>query len=89
MASKVLFYEYDFRKDGDITVGSIVWDGKKMTAVGEMPKSILDELTEYGIKDYTQRKVKLYFPKDGEKFLSMLKYRYGTPYLRASDVMAA
>lgn len=87
MAAKVVFYEYDFKKDSDIAVGSIVWDGRKMTAVGETPRSILDELTEYGIKDYTQRKVKKYFPKDGEKFLSMLKFRYGNPYLRASDVM--
>jgi hypothetical protein len=87
MAAKVVFYEYDFKKDSDVAVGSIVWNGKKMIAVGETPKSILDELTEYGIKDYTQRKVKKYFPKDGEKFLSMLKFRYGNPYLRASDVV--
>jgi hypothetical protein len=87
MVAKVVFYEYDFKKDSDVAVGSIVWDGRKMTAVGETPKSILDELTEYGIKDYTQPKVKRYFPKDGEKFLLMLKFRYGNPYLRASDVM--
>ena len=87
MAAKVVFYEYDFKKDSDVAVGSIVWDGRKMTAVGEMPRSILDELAEYGIKDYTQQKVKKYFPKDGERFLSMLKFRYGNPYLRASDVM--
>jgi len=89
MASKVVFYEWDFKKDLDIAVGSIVWDGKKMTAVGETPKSILDELTEYGIRDYLKPKVKLYFTKDGEKFLSMLKYRYDNAYLRASDVMSA
>jgi len=88
MASKVVFYEYDFRKDRDIAVGAIVWDGKRMVANGEMPKRILDELSQYGIKDYGTKKVKLYFPKDGEMFLKMLKFRYDNPYLRASDVMS-
>jgi hypothetical protein len=72
-----------------MTLGSLVWNGKKMIAVGETPKEILDELTEYGIKDYMKKKVVLFFPKDGEKFLSMLKFRYDNPYLRASDVMIA
>lgn len=87
MAAKVVFYGYDFKNDRDTAVGSIVWNGKKMIAVGETPKQILDELTEYGIKDYTKPKVKKFYPKDGEKFLSMLKFRYDNPYLRASDVI--
>ncbi len=87
MASKVVFYEYDFGKDKDIAIGSIVWDGKKMSANGDTAKQILDELSQYGIKDYGTKKVKLYFPKDGEMFLKMLKFRYDNPYLRASDVM--
>jgi hypothetical protein len=87
MVSKVVFYEYDFRKDRDIAVGVIVWDGKKMSANGETPKRILDELSQYGIKDYGSKIVKLYFPTDGEMFLKMLKFRYDNPYLRASDVM--
>jgi len=89
MASKVVFYEYDFKIDKDVAVGSIIWNGKKMVSVGDVPMRILDELSEYGIKDYTKAKVKKFYPKDGEKFLSMLKYRYDNPYLRASDVMIA
>jgi len=89
MVTKVVFYGFDFKNDRDIAVGSLVWNGKKIIAVGETPKQILDELTEYGINDYTKPTVKKYFPKDGEKFLSMLKYRYDNPYLRASDVMIA
>jgi hypothetical protein len=58
-----------------------------MASVGDVPMRILDELDVYGIKDYTKPKVKKFYPKDGEKFLSMLKFRYDNPYLRASDVM--
>ena len=86
MASKVVFYEYDFKSDKDVAVGSIIWNGKKMASVGDVPMRILDELDVYGINDYTKTKVKKFYPKDGEKFLLMLKYRYDNPYLRASDV---
>jgi hypothetical protein len=86
MVSKVVFYGYDFKTDKETALGSIAWNGKAMTALGETPQRILDELSEYGIKDYTSRKVTLYFPSDGLKFLRMLKYRYDNPYLRASDV---
>ena len=84
MVAKVVFYAYDFVKDKDAAVGSISLNGKKMVAVGEIPSKILDELTESGIR-VSGGKGKL-FPKDGEKFLELLKYRYDNPYLRASDV---
>ncbi len=87
MGSKVVIYQYDFKKDRDVVVGSIAWDGKKMTSVGTVPGEILSELTEYGIKDYTKKKVVLIFPKDGLSFLKMLKYRYDSAYLRATDVI--
>ncbi len=79
MASKVIFYEYDFKKDRDIVIGSMTWDGKRMTAVGQGVQTILTDLTETGVNGA--------FPKDGEKFLKALKGKYDNPYLRASDVM--
>ena len=84
MADKVVFYQYDFKGDKDAATGSIKWNGKKMSAFGVVPQKILDELTESGIKDPVSKKV--FFPKDGVKFLALLKYRYDNPYLRASDV---
>jgi hypothetical protein len=89
MAEKVVIYEYDFAKDKDVATGSIVRDGKKMTAVGGVAKKILDELTESGIRDPLSKDKKRYYPKDGSKFLRLLKFRYDNPYLRASDVMTA
>ncbi len=79
MARKVVFYEYDFKKDQDVAIGSMTWDGKKMTAVGKGVQMILTDLTETGVKGL--------FPKDGEKFLKALKGKYDNPYLRASDVV--
>lgn len=87
MAEKVVIYEYDFVKDKDVATGSIAWDGKKMTAVGKVAQKILDELTESGIRDPFAKGEKKLFPKDGVKFLELLKFRYDNPYLRASDVM--
>ena len=87
MAEKVVIYEYDFKKDRDIATGSIVWNGKKMTAVGTVAQKILDELEESGIRDPLSKGKKRYYPKDGAKFLPLLKFRYDNPYLRASDVM--
>jgi len=72
----------------EVATGSIVWDGKKMSAVGMVAQKILDELVESGIQDPLSREKKRYYPKDGLKFLSLLKFRYDNPYLRASDVMA-
>jgi hypothetical protein len=87
MAEKVVIYEYDFTKDKDVATGSIVWDGKKMSAIGTVAQKILDELTESGIMDSSPGKKKRFYPKDGTKFLPLLKFRYDNPYLRASDVM--
>jgi hypothetical protein len=87
MAEKVVIYEYDFTKDKDVATGSIVWDGKKMSAIGTVAQKILDELTESGIMDPSLGKKKRFYPKDGTKFLPLLKFRYDNPYLRASDVM--
>ncbi len=84
---KVVFYQYDFRKGLDAAVGSIMWNGKKMVSIGKIPEQVLVELTTAGILDYAGRKDKLLFPKDGIRFLEMLKHRYDNPYLRASDVM--
>jgi hypothetical protein len=50
-------------------------------------QKILDELTESGIMDPSSGKKKRFYPKDGTKFLPLLKFRYDNPYLRASDVM--
>ncbi len=89
MAEKVVIYVYDFKKDKDVAAGSIVWNGKKMKAVGDVAQKILDELAEAGIRDPFSKEKKRYYPKDGDKFLPLLKYRYDNPYLRASDVMTA
>jgi len=59
-----------------------------MTAVGTVAQKILDELEESGIRDPLSKGKKRYYPKDGAKFLPLLKFRYDNPYLRASDVMA-
>ena len=88
MASKVIFYAYDFKKDKDAAIGSIVWDEKKMVAIGEVPEKILDELSESGIRDPEAKGRRMVFPKDGIRFLEVLKFRYDNPYLRASDVMS-
>ncbi len=87
MAERVVIYTYDFRKDKDVAAGSIAWDGKKMSAIGAVAQKILDELTESGIRNPMVTGNKRLFPKDGTQFLSLLKFRYDNPYLRASDVM--
>ncbi len=89
MAEKVVFYEYDFKNDKDVATGSLVWDGKKMIAAGRIARKILDDLKEAGIRDPFSKVKKRFYPKDGSKFLPLLKYRYDNPYLRASDVIAA
>lgn len=58
-----------------------------MSAVGALAQKILDELTESGIRDPMVTGNKRLFPKNGVKFLELLKFRYDNPYLRASDVM--
>jgi hypothetical protein len=83
MADKVTFYEYDFPRNKQIATGSVVLSGKKMSVNGVAQKLYPDWL-EGGIVDPKTKK-KLY-PKDGSAFLSVLKFRYDSPYLRASDV---
>ncbi len=89
MAEKVVFYEYDFKNDKDVATGSITWDGKKMAAVGTVAQKILADLEGAGVRDPFSKAKKRLYPKDGSKFLDLLKYRYDNPYLRASDVMVA
>jgi len=84
---KVVFYQYDFAKDRDRAVGSISWDGKKMSAIGPIASQILDELSTGGILDYATGKQRFFFPKHGKRFLELLKHRYDNAYFRASDVM--
>ena len=88
MAEKVVVYTYDFRKDKDVASGSIVWDGKTMSANGLTATRILQELAVAGIGDPRKGSGKKYFPKDGTKFLELLKVRYNNAYLRASDVIS-
>ena len=87
MAEKVVIYTYDFRNDRDVASGSIIWDGKKMSANGLTATRILQELAEAGIGNPRDGSKKKYFPKDGTKFLELLKVRYNNAYLRASDVI--
>jgi hypothetical protein len=83
---KVIFYSYNFATDKDCAVGSIVWDGKKMRAFGPIPSKVLDDLRRSGVKDVLNGGRQT-FPKDGVKFLELLRIKYDAAWLRASEVM--
>ena len=83
MGEKVTFYEYYFPRDKQIATGSVVLNGKKMVVNG-IAQKLYPDWVEGGILDPKTKK-KLY-PKDGSAFLNVLKFRYDSPYLRASDI---
>lgn len=56
-------------------------------ALGEGDSSLIKEITEYGINDYTNKSGRRLFPQDGIIFLTNLKFAFKSGYLMASEIL--
>ena len=77
---------YKLNNDGtQTTIATCKLDGDKVVCEGEN-KVFIENLEKDGITDYSGDERKIFFPKDGLKFLEQLKYNFKSGYLNASEI---